>query len=97
MLFRSYERIVIFLEHLDAVGGGLKKAVESYNKSIASLQSRLLPLAERFEGLGVATQKELPELEQITEEPRIAVQPTLPGVGACGEDDEPQALSAAGE
>ncbi len=77
---KLYERIATFLEHLDDVGGGLKKAVDAYNRSVASLHSRLLPLAEKFEGLGVSVQKELPQLEELTEAPRHAAQKTLPGV-----------------
>lgn len=74
------KRIVTFLEHLESVGGGLKKAVKAYNEAVASVQSRLLPLAEKFDALGASSQKELPELEAITEQPRIAAQPALPGV-----------------
>ena len=83
-----HERIATFLEHMDSVGGGLKRAVKSYNDAVGSLQTRLLPQAEKFDGLGAASQKELPALDVITEAPRAATQRSLPGVG-----DEDEAAS----
>ncbi|HZQ90571.1 MAG TPA: DNA recombination protein RmuC [Terriglobales bacterium] len=77
---KLYERIVIFLKHLDKVGDSLHQTVKHYNASVASLQTRLVPLAERFDELGAATQEPLPEIEQITEEPRTVKQKALPGM-----------------
>jgi DNA recombination protein RmuC len=88
---KLYERIVTFLEHLDGVGAHLRKAVEAYNRSVASVHSRLIPLAEKFEDLGVATHKAMPELEQLTEMPRVAAQRALPGTEP---PEEPRTLAA---
>ncbi len=92
---KLYERIVTFLEHLEGVGSGLKKAVEAYNKSVASLETRLLPHAEKFEALGVSTQKPLPDVEQIAEQPRVVAQRSLPGVGDDDEERKEEAKSVA--
>ena len=87
-----HERLVTFLAHLEDVGGGLARALDAYNRAVGSLQSRLLPLAEKFEELGAASPKELRDLQQITERPRVAAQRALPGV----EDEAPRRSKAAG-
>lgn len=60
-----YERLRIFATHLDAVGKGLDRAVESYNKAVGSLESRVLVSARRFPELGAASVVEMPEPAQI--------------------------------
>ncbi|HMB84030.1 MAG TPA: DNA recombination protein RmuC [Terriglobales bacterium] len=60
-----YERLCIFAGHLVAVGRGLDRAVESYNKAVGSLESRVLVSARRFPELGAASATEMPEPVQI--------------------------------
>lgn len=60
-----YERLRIFATHLDAVGKGLDRAVESYNKAVGSFESRVLVSARRFPELGAASVVEMPEPAQV--------------------------------
>lgn len=65
-----YKRIVTLSEHFSRVGKGLSGAVEAYNKTVSSLESRVLVQARRFKELAAAPEKELPELEQLEIAPR---------------------------
>jgi len=56
-----HDRIRVFLEAWDDVGGKLDQAVAAYNKSVASMESRLLVSARKLQALGAATEDELPE------------------------------------
>lgn len=60
-----YERLRIFATHLGAVGKDLDRAVDSYNKAVGSLESRVLVSARRFPELGAASVLEMPEPAQI--------------------------------
>jgi len=65
-----YERFSITLKHFDELGTALKKATENYNKTVGSLESRILPSLRRFKELGVSVTSELPVAEEITVFPR---------------------------
>lgn len=60
-----YERLSNFAGHLGDVGSRLDRAVESYNKAVGSLESRVLVSARRFPELGAASVLEMPEPAQI--------------------------------
>lgn len=65
------DRIATVIEHFSAVGRGLDKAVESYNKSVASLQGRLIPSALSLKALHVKGTKELPSPKPIEQRTRL--------------------------
>jgi DNA recombination protein RmuC len=61
-----YERIGILADHFSRVGRGLRSATDSYNKAVASLETRVLVTARRFEELGaVQAGEEIPEVEEV--------------------------------
>ena len=72
-----HERLGIFVGHIEKLGSNLATAVKSYNAAVGSLESRVLPSARKFEELGAASAKPLPELERVEVEPRDARQPGL--------------------
>jgi DNA recombination protein RmuC len=60
-----HERLRSLAGHITAVGTGLDRAVESYNKAIGSLENRVLVSARKFAELGASVPEEIPELEPI--------------------------------
>ena len=60
-----YERVGVFAGHLQKVGANLAKATESYNSAVASLETRVMPSARRFESLAVAADQALPGVNPI--------------------------------
>src|SRR6185437_15054455 len=46
-----HDRIRTFVEHFEALGTALTRSVDSFNKSVASLQARVLPAARRLKEL----------------------------------------------
>ncbi|HYT76545.1 MAG TPA: DNA recombination protein RmuC [Vicinamibacterales bacterium] len=56
-----YERLATMAEHVADVGRHLKKAGESYDDFIGSLDSRVLVSARKFKELGVSAGKDLPD------------------------------------
>lgn len=56
-----YDRLATMAEHVADVGRHLKKAGESYDDFIGSLDARVLASARRFKELGVSAAKELPD------------------------------------
>lgn len=62
-----YERLCTAAEHLKDMEKNLHKTVESYNKMVGSLESRVLSQGRQIASLSA---KELPELGQVDEIPR---------------------------
>jgi len=65
-----YERIGAVLGHVAKLGSNLNSAVVSYNQTIGSLESRVLPTTRKMAELGAHTGKELPQPELIERLPR---------------------------
>jgi DNA recombination protein RmuC len=80
-----YERIRVMAIHFEDVARGLTRSVESYNKAVGSLESRVLVTARRLKDKGVTAPDELPELETIDHTPRPLGAPELIGLF----DDDP--------
>jgi DNA recombination protein RmuC len=67
---RMIERIATVTENLQSVGKGLNSAIGAYNRTINSVDKRLMPAARQMEALGVKAKKDLPELAQVDELPQ---------------------------
>jgi DNA recombination protein RmuC len=87
------ERLAVLVDHFEHVGGALHRAVDAYNATVGSLESRVLPSARRFRDYGVAA-KEIPELGRLDVAPRSAL---LPSPGATDELFPEPDLEAADE
>lgn len=65
-----YDRLRIMAEHFAGVGKGLDKAVEAYNRAVASLESRVLVSARRFADYGAGTPREIPTVDPVEKDTR---------------------------
>ena len=65
-----YERLGVLADHFGNVGKGLDRAVDSYNKAVASLDSRVLVSARKFRELGAYSDKELETPPAVEKTPR---------------------------
>ena len=71
-----YERVRIFRRHFDEVRKNLEKTVESYNRTVGSLETRVLVLCRLFKDLGSATEADIPVIDRLTT-PKARELPTL--------------------
>ncbi len=65
-----YERLCTMAEHFEEVGTKLNGAVGAYNKTLSSLELRVLATARKFPQLAVQIKSEIPEAEQVEQTPR---------------------------
>jgi DNA recombination protein RmuC len=72
-----YNRVLVMSSHFDEVRRGLERAVDAYNKSVASLEARVLPAARKFKELGAAPGAEIDELKPVQTFPRTLQSPDL--------------------
>jgi DNA recombination protein RmuC len=83
-----HDRLRLLAGHISAVGTGLDRAVESYNKAVGSLESRVLVSARKFADLGASVADDIPELEPVETTAR-----TL----SFEWDEEPEAVDSSAE
>jgi DNA recombination protein RmuC len=88
-----YERLRVFAGHLDKVGRGLDGAVDSYNKAVGSLESRVLVSARRFPELGAQGTAEIPQAVQIETTARTMAFEWEDPIPADAESDSASAMS----
>lgn len=72
-----YERLGTLAEHFDNMRKGLERAVDSYNRAVGTLESRVLVSARRFRELKAGSEEEIEQLETIDRIPRMLQAPEL--------------------
>jgi len=65
-----YDRISTMTGHLGRVGGGLKRAVESYNDAVSSLERRVLVSVRKFRDLKASNAAEIEGADTVDVTPR---------------------------
>lgn len=60
-----YARIATFTEHLYRLSKHITGSVDSFNKAVGSLESKVLPGAKKLAELGVQSKKNIPAVEPI--------------------------------
>ncbi|MFH7319658.1 DNA recombination protein RmuC [Desulfurivibrio sp. D14AmB] len=79
-----YDRICVLAGHFHAVRRGLGVAVESYNKAVGSLESRVLVTARKLKELDPAMGKDLESPEALDLQPRVLQLAEESGDAAAG-------------
>jgi DNA recombination protein RmuC len=90
-----YNRLRVMAEHFARVGKGLDGAVEAYNKTVGSFESRVLSAARRFSELGSSSKEEIPSLSSVDKGAR-GIAPPLDGPAETS-NDAPESPRRAGE
>lgn len=65
-----YKRLGDVQQHIGKIGKSLSASVDSYNKMVGSLESRVLVSARKFESLGIGEEEGLPLMTSIDERPK---------------------------
>ena len=66
-----YDRIAVLAGHFSDMRRGLERAVDSYNRAVGAMETRVLVTARRFKDLGASTGKEIDPLEALDKSPRM--------------------------
>lgn len=81
-----YTRLATLTEHFAKVGRGLETAVRSYNETVGSLETRVLPSARKFKEHGISPAGELAPLNVVDRSVRpvsaAELSPELPAADA---------------
>jgi DNA recombination protein RmuC len=81
-----YTRLATLTEHFAKVGRGLETAVRSYNETVGSLETRVLPSARKFKEHGISPAGELAPLSVVERSVRAVsateLAPELPAADA---------------
>ena len=86
-----HERLATMGGHLDKLGRSLSSSVDAYNRTVGSLEGRVLVQARRFKELGVLD-GELDSPRQVESSPRSLSAPEFEALGADAAPLSPPAL-----
>ncbi len=79
-----YDRLSVLAGHFARVGKSLDTAVGHYNKTVSSLESRVLVTARKFKDLGVGSKKDIEDTPQVESMARQLQAPEIQAPGANG-------------
>ena len=80
-----YKRVALLGRGWSDTGAKLAAAVQAYNKTVGTLEARVLPQARRFRDLRAADEEEIAALDVVPEEPRPLSAPELAGPASTDE------------
>jgi DNA recombination protein RmuC len=75
-----YERVRVMAAHMERLGKSLDRSVDAYNRTLRSMESRVLVTARKFREMGVSSAEELPDLEPVERVPQVVGQPEITGL-----------------
>jgi len=70
-----YERTAVFAGYMTKLRSSLSSSVDHYNRMIGAWERRILPTSRRFQELGIDSNKEVAEAEEIDQTLRSLSQP----------------------
>src|SRR5262249_39135098 len=88
-----YDRLRVMAGHFDELRANLDRTVDAYNRTVGSLETRVLVPARRFQDMGAASAGRLTELGEIEQQPRHLRSGELRLVPAGEENPEPSSGS----
>ena len=85
-----YDRITRLAGHLDELAKGLTRTVVAYNRTVGTIESRVLVTARRFKDLGVSAAELIPESTTVEQTPRPLQAPEMADLfgGPEGAEDQ---------
>lgn len=72
-----YERIGLFMNHFTELRQNIERTVSAFNKSVASLETRVIPSTKRLKELGATAKAEITTPATISEAPRSVLSDSL--------------------
>jgi DNA recombination protein RmuC len=60
---KLYDRVIIFVDHMEGIRAGLERANKSFNGAVGSLEANVLPSARKLKETGVMASAEIPVIE----------------------------------
>ena len=85
-----YDRVWRLAGHLDDLSKGLSRTVEAYNRTVGTIESRVLVTARRFRDLGVSAADPIPETPTVELTPRPLQAPEMADLFGAPDDPEQQ-------
>ena len=85
-----YDRITRLAGHLDELAKGLTRTVEAYNRTVGTIESRVLVTARRFKELGVSAAEPIPAVTTVERMPRPLQAPEMADLFSGPEGGEEQ-------
>jgi len=69
-----YKRLSVFSNHFNTLGKNLNNSVDSFNKTVGSLERQVLPSGKRFLDMGIRSKNEITQISEIETQARTVKQ-----------------------